>query len=688
MADRYWVGGTDNWNATAGTKWATTSGGAGGASVPTLSDNVFFDAASGAVTVTITATANCDNLNFTGFTGTIAGTSALNVYGSLTLSTGMTRSYSGTLTMRATTTGKTITLNGKGLNNITFDGAGGGWTLQDTFTITNNITHTRGTLDTNGVNVTCDQYTSSNSNTRALTLGASLFICDGLSTQWQLSTSTGMTLNAGTSTIRFTRTGIATFAGGGLTYYNFESGTGGLTTITITGANTFNNITGTLSGSAAAVNIIEFAANQTINGTLSCASTSATARCFVRSTVFGTSRTLTIATLSATDFDFQDITVAGAAAGSSPTRAGDRGGNSGITFPAPKTVYWNFSGSRDWSNTGWATSSGGSPAVNNFPLAQDTAIFDNTGAAGTVTVSDSYAVGTVDMSARTSAMTLASSGANLDVYGNWTFGTGVTNTATNALTFQGRTTQTITSNGVQFSCSITVNNLTGTVQLADSLSLASTRTLTLTSGTFNAVTYDVTAGLVSVTGSTTRTLSMGSGTWTLSGVGTVWNAGTVTGLTFNKGTANIVLSDTSTSARTFAGGGLTYNKLTIGGATGVSTLTISGSNTFSELATTKTVSHTLTLTSGQTTTVTTWSINGIFGGSTFFLRASSAGSRATLAKAGGGTVTVDYADIRDSTASPVSTWSATNSTDSGNNLNWTFVAPPVVTSTNFLALFI
>ena len=35
MAARYWVGGTDNWNATVGTKWATTSGGAGGAAVPT-----------------------------------------------------------------------------------------------------------------------------------------------------------------------------------------------------------------------------------------------------------------------------------------------------------------------------------------------------------------------------------------------------------------------------------------------------------------------------------------------------------------------------------------------------------------------------------------------------------------------------------------------------------------------------
>jgi hypothetical protein len=45
------------------------------------------------------------------------------------------------------------------------------------------------------------------------------------------------------------------------------------------------------------------------------------------------------------------------------------------------------------------------PATNNFPLAQDTAVFDDTGSAGTVTV-QTFNIGAIDMSARTSAMTL------------------------------------------------------------------------------------------------------------------------------------------------------------------------------------------------------------------------------------------------------------------------------------------
>lgn len=65
MANRFWVGGTGNWDAATTTHWSATSGGAGGASVPTSSDNVTFDSASNAsgYTVTLTATANCLDLS-------------------------------------------------------------------------------------------------------------------------------------------------------------------------------------------------------------------------------------------------------------------------------------------------------------------------------------------------------------------------------------------------------------------------------------------------------------------------------------------------------------------------------------------------------------------------------------------------------------------------------------------------
>ena len=72
MANRYWVGGTANWNSTSAF-WSATDGGPGGAGVPNPADAVFFTALSGAVTVTwAAASPTVLSINCTGFTGTLA----------------------------------------------------------------------------------------------------------------------------------------------------------------------------------------------------------------------------------------------------------------------------------------------------------------------------------------------------------------------------------------------------------------------------------------------------------------------------------------------------------------------------------------------------------------------------------------------------------------------------------------
>ena len=60
MANRYWVGGTGTWDSTTKTNWSATSGGAGGATVPTSADDVYIDANSGSGTYTITQTGGTD----------------------------------------------------------------------------------------------------------------------------------------------------------------------------------------------------------------------------------------------------------------------------------------------------------------------------------------------------------------------------------------------------------------------------------------------------------------------------------------------------------------------------------------------------------------------------------------------------------------------------------------------------
>jgi hypothetical protein len=172
MPDRYWVGGTATWDNTAGTKWATTSGGAGGASVPFTGDDVYFDVASGAVTVTAGVTVYARNLNFSGFTGTFAGSGAVVIAGSLTLGSAMTRTHTGHINLSSALTTNTITSNGITLaSQLNFAG-GGKWTLQDALRNPTGYTFlTAGTVDLNNQQWTTLNFESNNNNVRAVNFG-------------------------------------------------------------------------------------------------------------------------------------------------------------------------------------------------------------------------------------------------------------------------------------------------------------------------------------------------------------------------------------------------------------------------------------------------------------------------------------------------------------------------------------
>jgi len=680
MADRYWVGGTANWDGTAGTKWATTSGAAGGASVPTTADDVFFDASSTGPCTIATGNTGAKSINCTGFTGTITGTAAISVAGNITKVAAMTWSHTGKVTITGSGTlinaGKTfgggLDINGTGITVELGDAYPGGTMILIS-----------GTFTTNNYNVTCAEFSVSGTATKVINAGSSTISVSssGGAIGFGSSLNTFLTFNAGTSQINLVSQNTF-LQGGGQTFYNVSFTSISSGTRVINGPNTFNNLS--LTASATGVSQFSIGDNQTVNGTFTCAGTSATQRAFVRSSTIGTTRTITANAISANDCDFRDITLAGTAAGASPTRAGDCGGNSGITFPAAKTVYWNPATAQSFASASWATSSGSTTlSIDNFPLAQDTAVFDNNSRAGVSTNPSgaTWNIGTIDMSNRTTAFSFSGGNSGFTVYNNWSTGTGVTISANVTYTFSGRnTTQTITSNGVAFAGSITVDNVNSTVQLADAISLP--QTLEVARGTFNANGYNVTTGSFASNNSNTRTITMGSGTWTLSGTGTVWNLATTTNLTFNKDTANIVLSNTTTTARTFAGGGRTYNNLTIGGATGTSTLTITGTNTFDTLASTKTVAHTIVF-PNVTTTVSNWTITGTSGNVVTLSRTGASGTF-TLAKSGGGVISgVDYLSISNSTSSPVNTWYAgANSTNGGGNTNWRFTNGPVLTLVN------
>jgi hypothetical protein len=535
MANRYWVGGTAAWNGTAGTKWALTSGGAGGQAVPTSADDVFFSNLSTGTCTISTGNTGAKSINCTGFTGTIAGTAAITVSGSITLVTGMGFTYTGTLTVNDT---GTLTTASKTLGPVTINGAGITVSLGDSLTMgaTATFTFTAGTLNLANNTLSAGLFASNNSNTRVIQFG----------------------------------TGNIAVTGSGASLFNATG-----TNLTYTGTPTVN-----------------------INNNSATAST-------VTSSSFSQTNAL----------DFNITT------GTYTLTIGAFGQLGSLNF---------------------------------------------TGFAGTVVNSSRL------------------------LYRSWTNpASGITwNAGTSTTTFSNTFgTQTITTNNVtlDFPMAYSSGSSGGTLKLVGSLRLGATRNFLHASGTFDADNNNVTVGSFSSSGATVRTILMGSGTWTLAGTSTVWDTSTSTNLTLTPSTSTIVLSNTSTSARTFAGGGLTYNNLTIGGTTGISTLTFSGSNTFNTLSSTKTVAHTILFTASTTNTFTTFNINGT-SGNVVTIGSVTAASH-TLAKAGGGTVTADYLSISRSTATPTLTWLATNSTDGGNNSGWYFGAFPSADNSNFFLMF-
>lgn len=114
MANRYFVGTTTGTWSTTG-NWATVSNGTGGATVPTVADDTFFDSFS--PTCSITAAATCKSMNHTGYTRQFLWSNNLTIAGGFTLSSAATYTQSGSRTTIISASGS-LRFNGKTLPTI------------------------------------------------------------------------------------------------------------------------------------------------------------------------------------------------------------------------------------------------------------------------------------------------------------------------------------------------------------------------------------------------------------------------------------------------------------------------------------------------------------------------------------------------------------------------------------------
>lgn len=687
MATRFWVGGTGNWDGSTTTHWAATTGGLGGASVPTSGDTVTFDTLSNATayTVTITATANCSDLTvgapLSGKVTFAAGSAGLNIFGSMNMSggtAGITWNFNVTMNFSSTATGKTITTNGITiLSNTNFNGIGGGWTLQDNFT-TFGITHTQGTLDFNGKTVSANSYQSIGAGTRTLTLGASNVTFTGSSAL--LFSGSNFTFNANTSTITCSAVNPS-FAAAGATFNNvvFSGiGTGGQNGGDISGANTFANLT--ITGTAATLLPTIFENNQTITGTLTLNGNSTAFRLFITSLTPGTPITLTAATVSVSYADFMDIT--GAGAGSWDLHAitglsGDCGGNSGITFTTPVDQHWQTAAGGNWSSAANWTS--------RIPLPQDNVFMDKAFSTSRTVTADMPLLGkNIDWTGATwtTKLTFTSTIQNY-VFGSYILISGLTYTAnaTNNLILSTRGSSTLSSNAVTINQPITIQAPSGTYTLGSDTTMTASRLLSLNYGTLTAVNggnnYIISTGSITMLG--TFTLTLGSATHLLNATGNVFvGAGTI-----NANTSTIKMVSSAAGAMTWDGGGLTFNNVWFSRGASAGNITIVNSNTFNDLKDDGTVAHSLRFTAGTTQTMQSFHATGS-SGNVITINSTSTSTHA-LVLTGGGVVSCDWLNIQHSVVTPGTTWYAgTNSTDnqatSSAGSGWIFTAPPVVGS--------
>ena len=668
-ATRYWVGGgsTTNWDQTGSTNWGTASATQDNASVPIIGDNVIFDSGySGSCDVS--SGAGATSLDFTGGTGYI-GTfnmfNAMTVSGNVTFSSGMSLGGGNLLTINNTATlvtaGKVIPFRVRVSGTVS---------LGDNFTGDNNATYsvfyvyTGGIFNTNGYNMSSVYRVTDYNYSGTWNLGSSTISC----TIFSIASAT-TTMDADEATINV----AGDFAGGDKIY-----GTVNLigTASTVSGTNTFTNLIRT--GTAVKTDTMTLAANQIVTGTLTLNGNSSTNRIMIQSNTKGTSRTITAASVSVSNADFQDIT--GTGTGSWNLSAitglsGDAGGNSGITFTTAVSQYWH-QGTGNWSDsTKWFLATNGTGGTGRVPLPQDDVYFDvNSFDSGSQKITpDMPRLGkSIDFSAVANNPEFEVSIYN-SVFGSLTFGTIIFDyIAWVGITFEGRGAYTFTSNGKAV-LKVTLNAPGGSLTLTDALLISVIKNLIIIAGTFSDGGNNVTAGGINISGTKTRSVVMSDGsstTWTVlrgQNFTSGWGATTTTNLTFSPGQSTIDLNWTSaTFNKIFYGGGLTYNNVKFSGIN--REVRVTGSNTFNNLEISPGV--TVWFTAGTTNTFNTFTANGTTA-NPIIINSITAASH-TLAKAGGGTVNCTHCSISNSTATPADTWYATFSTDSGNNSGWIF----------------
>lgn len=327
-----------NWNAT--TTWV-------GGVVPAATDDIVATTTSGNLTINVTA--NCRTFDFTNYHGVLSmpavftATLPAGVSGACKFSPTMTVTSSGTGSMvLRVLAGQTLTLYACGLsdlfasisinNSSTYTGT---VKLGDDLMMPNRtMSLVCGTFDTGGYALTARTLATTATYDKTMYLRSSIITIANVPSSTINLSYLPFTLNAGTSTIivKATTNAAKNLSLGGLTYHDLVLEGGGTDLTTISGANTFNNLT------IAGPRSVTFTAGtvQTIQGALTCSGASGSMIALNSSTA-GTPATLSKAdgNVAADYLTLQDIAAGGGARWYAGRHSQNISGNSGWIFDDP-----------------------------------------------------------------------------------------------------------------------------------------------------------------------------------------------------------------------------------------------------------------------------------------------------------------------------------------------------------------
>lgn len=649
--------GTGNWSATGATgHWADDAVGTNlGKAAPGSGDDVFFGAAAfngAGQIVTVDAAASCLSMDWTGATNnpTLSFSSfTLNIYGNVTLVAGMTIIKSSATQSAFTIKGNCIlTSNGVTIvsnstsrtailipNNVSLD-------LADALSLSI-LTISNGTFDSNSFLVTASSILINPTTPTTLTLGNSTVNVSG--TGWTYS-GTNLTVTANTATINITGTGA--LAAGAVDYNGADFNLNG-TDHTVSG--TFTCATLTRNGTATNANTVTFTSGTTVTCTdLSLIGNSRANQLLAQSSTLGTAATLTVTNAPTfTNVDLMDLTLTNACNGSATT--GDAGGNTGVTFTA--------AAAQTYTDTGDSKASTAANWTSRIPLVG----IDDVTIGASITYDMPRMGKSISITAGTTTLSQATA-----IYGSFTLASGVTYTTggTNYNEFRGRAAYTLTTNGRALR-GFLLYAPNGTYALQDDLN--SLIHIILYNGSFNVNSKNITTAIFLEGTGYNGTLTLGGGTITLSGTSAGAKLTLLSTSTLNAGTSTIILTNSGANAQTFAGGGLTYNNVTVTGA-GTYTLTITGDNTFEKIINDSSVAvKTITLTPASIQTIRALRVFSTTANVAVF----NTGGAAATVKGHRGYCELNHVNLTSIVAGEkYKYYAGENSTDGTGNTNWVF----------------